>query len=105
MDDEQLMVEILSALWEDTAENVPKLSRAVKEQDRENCIRFAHYSKGACANLGANRAAAMFWRIESQAKEADFAGCARSLSALEAVLEELKAEIDQVSAECSRLAQ
>lgn len=93
MDDEQLMREVLAALWEDTSANVPKLEAAVRKRDREQTVRLAHYSKGACANVGATAAADLFRSIESEARHDEFGRCAESLAALGAVLEDLRAEI------------
>lgn len=93
MDDEELMREVLSALWDDTSANVPRLAAAVRNRDREQCIRLAHYSKGACANVGANAAAALFRDIEGDAREEEFGRCAESLAALATALEDLRVEI------------
>jgi HPt (histidine-containing phosphotransfer) domain-containing protein len=93
MDDEDLMREVLSALWDDTLLHVAKLETAVRNHDREQCVRLAHYSKGACANVGASAAAAVFRRIEVDAREDEFDRCAQSLVALGAALEQLKMEI------------
>ena len=93
MDDEDLMREVLSALWDDTSANVPRLEAAVRNRDREQCIRLAHYSKGACANVGASAAAALFRNIEGDARHEEFDRCAESLAALSTALEELRVEI------------
>jgi HPt (histidine-containing phosphotransfer) domain-containing protein len=93
MNDEELMREALNALWDDTTANVPRLEEAVKQHDSDRCVRLAHYSKGACANLGANRAAAVFRNIEMEARQSHFHECGESLCALARALEELKAEI------------
>ena len=96
MNDEELMRDVLKALWDDTAENVCRLEDAVKLRDGERCARLAHYSKGACANLGANRAAAVFRAIEVQARHSQFDRCTESLSGLAMALEELRTEIAAV---------
>ena len=93
MDDEDLMREVLSVLWEDTSAQVPKLEAAVRNRDGEQCVRLAHYSKGACANVGASAAARVFRRIEQDARAAEFGRCEESLAALGAALTELQAEI------------
>ena len=93
MDDEDLMREVLSVLWDDTAAQVPKLEAAVRNHDQEQCVRLAHYSKGACANVGASAAAGVFRRIEQDAREAEFSRCEESLAALRTALMELQAEI------------
>jgi HPt (histidine-containing phosphotransfer) domain-containing protein len=96
MDDEELMLEVLNALWTDTAAQTPKLTAAVESRDREQTIRLAHYSKGACANVGACAAAAAFRKIEDSAKQNDFASCSVSLASLAVALVDLKSEIDRV---------
>jgi HPt (histidine-containing phosphotransfer) domain-containing protein len=93
LDDEQLMHEVLHALWDDTSAQVSKLAAAVHNHDREQCVRLAHYSKGACANVGASAAAAVFKEIESEARQAEFNRCEESLAGLATVLEQLRAEI------------
>jgi HPt (histidine-containing phosphotransfer) domain-containing protein len=93
MDDEDLMREVLSVLWEDTLAQVPKLEVAVRNRNVEQCVRLAHYSKGACANVGASAAARVFRRIEQDARAAEFGRCEESLAALNAALTALQAEI------------
>lgn len=93
MDDEDLMREVLGVLWDDTSAQVPKLEEAVRSRDQEQCVRLAHYSKGACANVGASAAARVFRRIEQDARAAEFSRCEESLSALGSALLELQAEI------------
>jgi len=93
LDDEELMREILAALIDDTSRQLPLLELAIRDQDAQRCMRLAHYSKGACANVGANRAAATLKRIEHQASAHDFAECSASLAALSAELERLRSEV------------
>ena len=93
MDDEELMREVLSVLWDDTSAQVPKLEAAVRSRDQEQCVRLAHYSKGACANVGASAAAGVFRRIEQEARASEFSRCEESLAALGTALLELQAEI------------
>ncbi len=93
MDDEALIREILGALWEDTSAQIGKLAAAVQNGDSEQCMRLAHYSKGACANVGANAAAEVFRQIEAGARARDFGACAESLAALGGAMQQLKAEI------------
>ena len=87
------MREVLNVLWEDTTAQVPKLEAALRNRDRDLCVRLAHYSKGACANVGASAAARVFRRIEQDARAAEFSRCEESLAALGAALVELQAEI------------
>lgn len=87
------MREVLSVLWDDTCAHIPKLEAAVRNRDQEQCIRLAHYSKGACSNVGASAAARVFRRIEQDARAAEYSRCEESLAALGAALVELQAEI------------
>jgi len=92
MDDEDLMRDIVSALIEDTAQQVGLIETAIRSGDSTGCARLAHYSKGACANVGANRAAGLFRRLEQEAAHSEFAECSRSLAALSEELALLRAE-------------
>ena len=82
MDDAELMREILAALLADTSQQMGLLEAAIRAQNTAQCMRLAHYSKGACANVGANRAAGMFKQIESRAADGEFSGCVESLASL-----------------------
>ncbi|MDE3165915.1 MAG: Hpt domain-containing protein [Acidobacteriota bacterium] len=90
LDDEELMREVLTALIEDTSRQIELLESAIREQDPERCKRLAHYCKGACANVGANAAAAVLRRMELEALSSDFPHCAQSLAALAEELERLR---------------
>jgi len=79
LDDEALMREILAALIDDTSRQMKLLNAAIAEQDVTRCMRLAHYSKGACANVGANSAAAILKEIEVKAASANFADCSLGL--------------------------
>ena len=93
MDDEDLMREVLAALWGDTVAQIVKLDAAVRAGDAQQCMRLAHYSKGACANVGANAAADAFRRIETDARARDFGGCAAGLAALGGAMAHLEKEV------------
>jgi HPt (histidine-containing phosphotransfer) domain-containing protein len=90
MNDPQLMREILGALVDDTSRQLELLGAAIRQCDSKLCMRLAHYSKGACVNVGANRAAGMFKMIERSAAEGAFSECAQSLAGLAQQLEELR---------------
>ena len=92
LDDEDLMREILSALIDDTSRQMQLLEAAVREADSQRCMRLAHYSKGACANVGANAAAAVLTQIELQAAGREFHLCQASLASLAAEIERLRFE-------------
>ena len=90
LNDPQLMREILGALVDDTSRQLELLQTAIRECDSPRCARLAHYSKGACANVGANRAAGMFQQIERNAAEGEFARCSLALAGLARELDELR---------------
>lgn len=94
LDDTELMREILSALIDDTARQLKLLAIAIQEQDATRCMHLAHYSKGACANVGANAAAAIFKEIEQKAASHDFQQCSKYLSRLSGEVDALRSEVE-----------
>ena len=92
LEDEELMREVLSALIEDTSRQLVLLDSAIRRQDTRSCVRLAHYSKGACANVGANRAAATLKRIEQDAARCAFDDCSASVQFLLEELDHLRHE-------------
>jgi HPt (histidine-containing phosphotransfer) domain-containing protein len=92
LDDEELMREILSALIDDTSRQIQLLDQAIRDQNPQVCARLAHYSKGACANVGANRAAALLKQIEGSAAQQRFAECGESLGMLAKEIDLLREE-------------
>jgi len=92
MDDEELMREILTALIDDTVLQFPLLESAIRDRDPKKCAQLAHYSKGACASVGANAAAAVFKRIEKQAACEAFQECGISLTNLVVEIDRLRNE-------------
>ena len=92
LDDQELMREVLVALIDDTSQQLALLDAAIRRQDGENCRRLAHYCKGACANVGANRAAATLKRMEQDAARSAFQDCSTGLEALVEELENLRHE-------------
>ena len=93
LDDAELMREILSALIDDTSRQIVLLETAIREEDSQQCMRLAHYSKGACANVGANAAAAVLKQMERQAGEGQFPECVASLAVLTHQIDRLRDEV------------
>jgi len=93
LNDEELMREILTALIDDTSRQIKLLALAIEEQDCQKTARLAHYSKGACANVGANTAAALLKHIEHEAGRGQFPECATSLFALSGEIDRLRTEM------------
>jgi HPt (histidine-containing phosphotransfer) domain-containing protein len=96
LDDEELMREILAALIDDTSRQIPLLESAIRDGDSQRTVRLAHYSKGACANVGASAAAAVLKNIEHQAAGHQFGECTESLGALIAEMEKLRSEASAI---------
>jgi HPt (histidine-containing phosphotransfer) domain-containing protein len=93
LDDEELMGEILTLLIDDTSRQMVLLKSAITEEDPIKTMRLAHYSKGACANVGANRAAHVLKEIEQEASRGDFQECTASLSSLALEIDRLWSEM------------
>jgi HPt (histidine-containing phosphotransfer) domain-containing protein len=87
------MRDILCTLIDDTAGNIEQIASAIRMQDSQLCKRLAHYSKGACANVGAQAAADLLLHIEQQASGGRFAECEASLAALAREVERLRDEV------------
>ena len=92
LDDADLMRDIIAALLEDTAQQLTLLDAAIRKGDAPGCVRLAHYSKGACANVGALRAATVFKRMEVDAAHSEFDKCSESLASLTKEMELLRSE-------------
>jgi HPt (histidine-containing phosphotransfer) domain-containing protein len=90
LDDEEVMQQILAALIEDTARQLPLIDAAIRDRNATQCARLAHYSKGACANVGANAAAAVLEAMERQALSGTVVDCAAQLARLAEEVERLR---------------
>jgi HPt (histidine-containing phosphotransfer) domain-containing protein len=92
LDDEDLMREILGALIDDTSRQMTLLRDSIAACDRVKTRHLAHYSKGACANVGAKAAAQILQSMEQNALQGNFAACDSSLQALSAQIDRLRDE-------------
>ena len=92
LDDPELMREVLAALIDDTTRQLDFLDRAVKQADAKETVRLAHYSKGACANVGAASAAGILQSIEHKAGEGDFGACDEYMQSLRIEFGKLQTE-------------
>jgi len=98
MDDHELMRELVEALVEDTSKQIGLLQLAVRDGDADRCRRLAHYSKGACSNLGARSAAELLTTIEQLATQAEFAECGFALARLAMEIDLLRGEAASLGA-------
>ena len=96
LDDEELMREILAAMVDDTANQMVLLDQAIRDHDPQRTMRLAHYSKGACANIGANALAALLRRLELDAAAGRFDDCAASYQTLTREVERFRAHAASV---------
>ena len=92
LDDDELMREVLTVLIDDTSRQMQLLKAAIEGQDATRCMRLAHYSKGACANVGAAAAAEILKDIERQAASHAFSACDAALGRLAQEVELLRSE-------------
>jgi HPt (histidine-containing phosphotransfer) domain-containing protein len=92
LEDPDLMRELLAALIEDTSRQIPTLGEAIRAHNAGETVRLAHYSKGACVNVGARSSAAILEEIERTAKAGDFDRCGASLESLAAEIVKLRDE-------------
>ncbi len=99
MDDDELVGQILTALIDDTARQIPLLEMAIRERDAPRCARLAHYSKGACANVGANAAAAVLEAMERQAASGSVEACSEQLARLANEVERLRQQSEPRTSE------
>ena len=86
------MRELVAALIADTERQMPLLDLAIRRTDLHQCASLAHYCKGACANVGANAAAAVLAELERSAKKGAADACGRQLAALAMEVDRLRAE-------------
>jgi HPt (histidine-containing phosphotransfer) domain-containing protein len=98
MNDAELMQDILATLISDTGRQLHALERAVEKADAKETARLAHYSKGACANVGATSAARILLEIEMRAAAGDLQACGASLVSLQRELQKLEVEVAQLVA-------
>jgi HPt (histidine-containing phosphotransfer) domain-containing protein len=96
LEDEELMRELLACLVDDTASQLVLLDQAIRDRDPQRTKRIAHYSKGACANVGANALAAQLNRLELHAAAGRFDECAASVQILAREIDRLRTEAAEV---------
>jgi HPt (histidine-containing phosphotransfer) domain-containing protein len=96
LNDGDLMRQVVAALIDETTRQIQQLDLAIQERNADLCMRLAHYSKGACANVGAASAAAILKQIEGQAANRDFQGCQAGLLRLAEEVERLRSAADEL---------
>jgi len=92
LDDEDLMRELVTALIADVERQLPLLDLAIRATDFKECASLAHYSKGACANLGARAAASVLSELEHSARIGELGECQHQLGLLGVEIDRLRVE-------------
>jgi HPt (histidine-containing phosphotransfer) domain-containing protein len=92
MDDAELMRDILASLITDTGHQLHELERSLLEANTKETVRLAHYSKGACASVGAESTARLLQEIERKAVAGDWEACGASLRSLHIEFQKLQEE-------------
>ena len=98
MDDTELMRDILATLIIDTSQQLQALERALEQADAKETARLAHYSKGACANVGAASTAELLQVIERKAAAGDLQSCTVPFVSLQEEFQKLRTEVAQLAA-------
>jgi HPt (histidine-containing phosphotransfer) domain-containing protein len=98
MDDAELMQDILATLISDTDRQLHALEHALEIADARETARLAHYSKGACANVGATSTARILQEIEKNAAAGDLEACGASLVSLQREFQKLQEEAAHLTA-------
>ncbi len=91
-----MMRELLAVLIDDTSRQIGMLGDAIRARNAGETVRLAHYSKGACANVGARSTALILQQIERTAAQGDFERCGASLDSLAAELMKLRNEASRL---------
>jgi HPt (histidine-containing phosphotransfer) domain-containing protein len=98
MDDAELMRDILDTLISDTSQQFRALARALAQADAKEIARLAHYSKGACANVGATSTAELLQLIEKKAAAGDLQSCSIPFESLQQEFQKLRTEVAHLAA-------
>jgi two-component system, sensor histidine kinase and response regulator len=98
--DMQLLDDIVALFKEDSVRQLAAIQEAVEKKEPESLRRAAHTLKGACANLGASKAAATALELERAAAVGDLSRAHESLQVLEAQVQQAQKLLDVLKQEC-----
>jgi HPt (histidine-containing phosphotransfer) domain-containing protein len=101
-DDQEFLAELTGILREDCPRQLEALHQAVDSQDADGVRRISHALKGALANLSAIHASELAAELEEMSKAEDFTHTGASLKALEAELQRVIYELENLSKETPR---
>ncbi len=94
--DKEFLIELLQELLQQVEEELPKLKKAIEEQNYDEVRSMAHGLKGAAANLGADKAMEVFLKLEMMGKEQNLDGAPEALEEAQRLNVELKSYITTI---------
>jgi HPt (histidine-containing phosphotransfer) domain-containing protein len=90
--DDSLLQELMGMLFEQIDQGLPRLSRALEQENAHDLEHTAHSLKGAAASLGADRFRQCAYEIEQMGRSGELARAAAALSRLQEEANALRAE-------------
>ncbi len=94
--DKEFLIELLQELLQQVEEELPKLKKAIEEQNYDEVRSMAHGLKGAAANLGADKAMEVFFKLEMMGKEQNLDGASEALEEAQRLNAELKLHLPTI---------
>ncbi len=96
--DEELLREIAALFLDDYAVSIKALRDSVRRRDAQAVERLSHSLKGSVANFGASEAVSAAFALESAGRRGDLETASEQLAALEAALQRLRPELENLAA-------
>ena len=96
MGDETFLYELIDEFLEQQEEHIQEIAVAVEAEDSGKIKEYAHFLKGAAANLRAEKIAAVAGDLESRGTEGDLKGCRQMLKSLQQEYTNLKNYTSQI---------
>jgi len=91
--DEEFLKELVQLFLADYPEKLSQIQQALQQRDANTLYQVAHSLKGACANLGLERARALSFEIEKRGREEKLEGVKEIYEDLRKELEDLKGQL------------
>ena len=102
MGDASFLYELIDEFLERQNDHIQDIARAVEADDSEKVQAYAHFLKGAAANLSAEKIAAVAGTLEKKGRNGDLNGCRQMLESLRQEYTNLKAYTSQIRARNGR---
>ncbi|HUI06928.1 MAG TPA: PAS domain S-box protein [Verrucomicrobiae bacterium] len=88
--DEALYQNLVGLFWEDSIQRFQQVESALLAGNLDELMQAAHFLKGACFNIGAERLASVFGQLEDAAREAGLGSCSELVQAARVGITELQ---------------